>query len=416
MTFLARESKQLSIRQKKGGLRRCNNRGACFFQIVAILFLLIIIGVISTVSVAAAEKRSVFREFSIASVWNTGITLTGTNLPLRDFLSKAVPQGASFFIDRRIDPAIPVTVSFDNTSFLAGVETLLSEKLGLEIFILDNVIYIGPKKSAGTLMLLIRLNRQQLEKVDSALAGNLLKKSSLDIPYASTSRDILMKFAHQGKFQWSNLKRFPFDCWSDSKLPPLPLIDQISLVLVGFDCRLEIDKDQKEFKFLRCQRTETLKLFLPKNKLKNSDQSISASCQIEEEVSRPGFVCVSGPMEDLVQLESQTVKSQQNRYFNFTKGTVARPATVERKKKMSGTKKIISGEVKNTNLENLFRYLQKNLDVAFRLEESLSEKGISYKTQISCSFEKSDASDAAKKIAKELNIHFRWEENNICFY
>lgn len=417
MTISDRENNRLFLRQKKQVLCRRNNWRNCFFRSVTMFFLLILVGITGIVPVKAAEKNIPFREFPIASIWNTGITQTGINLPLRSFLSKAVPRGTSFFIDRRIDPATPVSVSFENTPFLKGVESLLSDELGLEIFVLDNILYVGPKKSAGTLMFLIHFNRRQLEKTDSALTDNLLKKSSLDISYASTSHDILTKLAQEGKnLHWNNLKRFPFDCWDESKLPPLPLIDQITLVLVGFDCRLEIDNDQKELNFIRCQNSEKLELLLPKNKLKNFDPQIPANCQKEEVSSRPGFVRIFGPMEDLVQLESQMVQHQQDRYLNSAKGSVARKTTAEKKGKISGKKKIISGKVENSDLEHLFIYLQKNLNVTFRLDVSLAAKGISSKTRVSCSFDESDASEAAKKIADELKVQFRWEDNNICFY
>ncbi len=362
----------------------------------------------------AADSGISNHEFSVAPVWNSAVTQTISNIPLREFLLKALPKGTSFFLDRRIDPSISISVSFDNISFLKGFDSVLREK-GLEIFVLDKVLYIGPEDSAGTLALLRDLNRAQLINADKGLKFALQKKSSLDVPFAASSRDILTRLAEKGNFEWVDLNRFPFDCWNEMKLTSLPLIDQVTLILVGFDCRMEADQEKGKFRFVRNKPSDSVKLVLSKNKAQNIDPDLLLKFLRKETQKSAGEVEMSGTFTDLVRLMSKLIRTQKEIYFNSSKA-IARDFDSSKNKKIFGKTKVVSGEIKNVSLEQLFSHLQKSLDVVFLLDPVLSQKGITVQTRITCFFDKADSDTAAEIISKKLKIQYRQENGSVLFY
>jgi hypothetical protein len=162
--------------------------------------------------------------------------------PLRDGLARlSQAYGVAVFLDRRIDPDQPITVSIHEKALEESLRTIAREaKADLSVF--GPVIYFGPPDAARNLATLAALRRQDAGKRNSDAKVRLLRSSALQWNELAQPRQLLEGLGKQAGVSFTNLDAIALDLWPAVSLPPLPWADRVTLVAVGFGMTFEIDE------------------------------------------------------------------------------------------------------------------------------------------------------------------------------
>lgn len=141
-------------------------------------------------------------------------------------------------IDRRIDPSAQIPIQVNNVPLRIGLNNI-ARQVGAETTVCNNLVYLGPKRTTGTLRTLIELRSQELQAKDAKITTlrrtELLRYQMFTSRDLDTPREILEKFAGQSKLTVENPQAVPHDLWAALALPEVSVIDALSIVLTQFD-------------------------------------------------------------------------------------------------------------------------------------------------------------------------------------
>ena len=157
---------------------------------------------------------------------------------LRSFSSA---QQIAVFLDRRIDPTQLVDLrSADLTleQFLWSV----ADKFDLGVCEVENVFYLGPKEVTAVLPVLID---ELIVQANNCEASAIQKRSMLGSyefnetgPFEPMVAFRQIADLHQVKILDDS--KLSMDLWSGTSLPEMPALVCMSLIVVGFDCWLDV--------------------------------------------------------------------------------------------------------------------------------------------------------------------------------
>jgi hypothetical protein len=195
------------------------------------------------------------------------VNITWRNVPLKHGLTQfAKAYRIGLFIDRRIDPDMPISFSMDNQN----IKTILqkfAESANLSCYFFDALVYIGPREMHSVLPELLNKNRNLITQLPPAVRAKLQKKIALKIPLLSEPKIILKKIATQNQFSWQNLDELPHDIWDENSLPPMPLNELLTLILIGFNSSYDINPPNKNIN----NTTLKIKNITPQKSINNSN-------------------------------------------------------------------------------------------------------------------------------------------------
>jgi hypothetical protein len=161
--------------------------------------------------------------------------------PLREGLARlSQAYGAAVFLDRRIDPDQPIAVSVQAQPLEESLRTI-ARQAQAEISVLGPMIYVGPPQGARDLATLAARRRQDAGKRNADVKTRLLRSAAMQWKELAQPRQILEELGSQAGVKFDNVDAVPFDVWPAVSLPPLPWVDRVTLMLVGFGLAFEID-------------------------------------------------------------------------------------------------------------------------------------------------------------------------------
>lgn len=365
-------------------------------------------------------------EQSNSADWLMEISIQSDGITLRDFLNRfSKTFHFSYFLDRRLDPGMILICSIDRKPFIIAIQEL-TEQNNLSFCVYDSLLYIGPKNAAGELLLALGLFRQTLEERSETKSQQLLRKISFKTDDFSVPKELLEQLLRRTDWRWEALDKMPFDCWNRLNLPNLSVCDIIGLILIGFDVRLEMD--QKSPLTLRPMslNSEICRYYLS-TELSMNDENRFPDCRFDSEYDSSSNLLrirVDGFFRDIAAIEYFVAEKRMNAALDHSLSQRANlssgPNKVSEKGRNSKTKapKIIqtTADIKNKSLADIFKALEKELDLSFQLDPSLSKKGISLETRISCHFEKAGQEKIIQIIAQKIEAQYRIEDQKVIFY
>ena len=330
--------------------------------------------------------------------WSGEVHFDFQEIPLRDaFRLFAESEGFAFFLDRRVDTEIPVTCSVDSAPLLPAMIEL-AESAGLEAAAFGkSLLYVGPKGSAGELLLLASAHRGELPSLETGYTPE--KREGVIVP-----GDLLKETASAPGVQWTGLGLMPFDCWRADELAPLSYRELYTLVLIGYgvDYQVEGDNAKPKLKPVKIDREKVVTRQWPEDEMPEIGPDLAS------EITRTpirGEVRVSGPLGVMAGLEYQAAKNRAKRM-----AASPRPERGQRSGDGPGeAERYISGEVRQATLASLSETLKKELGIELKLDPSLDAMGVTFETRISCKFRQADAAGAVKIIANQLGADFRFQ-------
>jgi len=143
-------------------------------------------------------------------------------------------QHAAIWLDRRIDPSRPLSLSVRGERLQETLEKIASV-CNLSIIQWSACTYLGPEKGVQTLITVEQRLQKELNDVAPAWRSRWLSKSSWKWPRLSQPRELIrMLFAGTG-IKVEGLEQIPFDLWPARVLPSMSRVDRATLILVGFN-------------------------------------------------------------------------------------------------------------------------------------------------------------------------------------
>jgi hypothetical protein len=202
------------------------------FQLLVRLLL-----VASAVALTAIGEAA---EAPLAAKLQGRLTATWEGQELQTVLERiADSQHVSLWVDRRVDPQHIVNAQFTDADLSQVLERILDDaNLGWSAW--EEIIYIGPKESAREAATLLAIARGSLDELSASRRARWLAAEAASWPRLSDPRTVLAGWLEQAGVTVKHSEALSHDLWDGRKLPPLPLVDRVVLLLLGFDktCRI----------------------------------------------------------------------------------------------------------------------------------------------------------------------------------
>lgn len=146
----------------------------------------------------------------------------------------AESSGEAIVIDRRIDPDQPVSLERQGAS-PAEIVAAAANELGLAVMNVGPVLYIIPPVKAESIKADLARQMAVARRLKPAQAKVWMRSATLAWPDLAEPRGVLTELAAQEKISLQGAENVPHDLWPAADLPPLPLVERLTLILAPFD-------------------------------------------------------------------------------------------------------------------------------------------------------------------------------------
>lgn len=172
-------------------------------------------------------------------------TVHWENVRLQDAIARVrALQEIATFVDRRADPGQRIDLSESQATAEELVE-MLAHAAALESCRIENLIYLGPPQVAQRLDTLASDRRQEVNSVGDAISSSMMRRQRIAWPRLAEPRGLVSQLLHEHGWRVDHVERIPHDLWPAGELPSMPLTDQITLLLAGFDLTFQISDDHR---------------------------------------------------------------------------------------------------------------------------------------------------------------------------
>jgi hypothetical protein len=175
---------------------------------------------------------------AVAAGLDSPVQATWTRQPLRQWVERVAGlAGKPFVLDRRIDPAIPVTLTASGQSLrelldaVAAAADATTEELA-------GSVRIVPAAAAGRANRAERDRQLRLATLPPPLRDLLSTRRPWRWPAGARPRDLVAAAAAEAGVEIAGGDAIPHDHFPAADLPPLSLAERLDLVLAHFDRRV----------------------------------------------------------------------------------------------------------------------------------------------------------------------------------
>jgi len=166
-----------------------------------------------------------------------------SGVPLRQAVSSlSHVQRVAVLIDRRVDPGQELDLKLDGLP-LDRVFREIAAARGLDVSWVGPVAYMGPTQAAARVRTLAELRRKETRSLPAIAARKLLSPKRIQWDDFATPRDLLAQLSLESGVEISGLDQVPHDLWAAADLPPLSLVDRLTLIAGQFDLTFQIAAD-----------------------------------------------------------------------------------------------------------------------------------------------------------------------------
>ena len=227
--------------------------------------------------------------------------------PLRDRIGQlARQQGISVFLDRRIDPRMPINLTASNVT-MEQLLLQLCDQQELGFCRLGDTFYVGPKLAAQWLL----ISSQTASKTKRKTSTVLLKKSASAWPDLTTPKQALDALISDTDLKIENVDLLPHDMMASGNMPPMTLDQRLRLLLIQFELGFELKRNSRTVVLRQLSdlpatgsiRFSDVDLSLAKY------QAIKAKATGSRMRRNKSSITINGPVEELVMVRDFIVKS-----------------------------------------------------------------------------------------------------------
>lgn len=170
--------------------------------------------------------------------------------PLRQALGRlSRSTRVAILIDRRVDPGQKVDLKLDGVRLEAALAKI-ADQCGLGVSRLGPVVYVGPAAAAKRLRAVAAALEKEVRTLPTAERQKFFRQDSLVWDDLATPRELLTELARQGGIEIGGLERVPHDLWAAADLPPLSLVDRLTLIATQFDLSLTVTAEGRGVKLV----------------------------------------------------------------------------------------------------------------------------------------------------------------------
>jgi len=151
-------------------------------------------------------------------------------------------KNVAVLIDRRVDPSRKIQISLDAVS-LSDAFKAIAQNCGLGISMVGPVAYFAPPAVAQRVRTLVALREEDVRLLPSPATKIYLHRKSIAWADLAAPRELLQKLASDNGIEIAGLDQVPHDLWAAADLPPLNLIEALTLIAAQYDLTFQISTD-----------------------------------------------------------------------------------------------------------------------------------------------------------------------------
>jgi len=155
----------------------------------------------------------------------------------------------AILLDRRVDPDRRVDLVLHDVALGAALAEIAGRQ-GADVSRLGPVVYIGPPPSASRLRTLAELRRREAMAIEAAARQRLLSERRMSWEDLAEPRQLIERLAAEAGLELAGLEQVPHDLWAAADLPPMSLVDRITLVATQFDLTFSIAPDGRSLRLV----------------------------------------------------------------------------------------------------------------------------------------------------------------------
>jgi hypothetical protein len=173
------------------------------------------------------------------------VNITWEGNPLRQALTDlSRAQGVAVLIDRRVDPGRKLDLSLEQVRLGAALQDI-ARRQGLGVSRVGPVAYFGPPGVAARLRTVTALRTNDVGRLPPTAGRLWLASRPMAWKDFATPRELLTQLAEQNGLVLHGLQPVPHDLWAAADLPPLTLVQRLTLIAVQFNLTFEVAADGK---------------------------------------------------------------------------------------------------------------------------------------------------------------------------
>ncbi len=186
-------------------------------------------------------------EWLTSAAFREQLTLPATVLwadsPIREYLLNfGRTQRVAVLLDRRVDPDQELSLTVREEPVMTVIRSIATEG-NLRTAVIRNIVYVGPPPSAERIRTVVELRRRETAALGAIVSRKFAKQAPLSWQDFAAPRELLGELAQQNGIEIVNLDRVPHDLWAGCDLPPLSLIERLTLILHQFDLTFQTAAD-----------------------------------------------------------------------------------------------------------------------------------------------------------------------------
>lgn len=163
------------------------------------------------------------------------ITVHWDAVPLEVALDRlAESTGAAIWLDRRIDPNTPLSVTLWQQPISVALDRVAAA-VGAAHVATNSMAYVGQADTAVGLRSLLAISHQQTDLMEPRLRKALLKRSRLDLKRLTQPRGVVTDLLASANVPALGLDSIPHDVWSGRQRIVVPLAEQLAILLHEFE-------------------------------------------------------------------------------------------------------------------------------------------------------------------------------------
>jgi len=324
------------------------------------------------------------------------IDLTMSGRQLRDgLMSLAAQRQVAILLDRRVDPQQKIDITIRNLSLADAIEKI-AQLAGASSTRVGSVIYVAPPRTTRKMRTLRLLRGREIDKLPRARQLELKKRHQLAWQQLATPREILAQVDATFDIEGTNLDTLPHDLWPRVSLPPLDLVDQLTLLTAGFDHSFQLDKQGRRWRLIPMPEKAVVKRSYPVPG--DASQAMERYRELVPEAEirrRRGRLEVRASLEDH---ERIMAADQSN-------GTSTREAAPETKSDIA--QKRITLKLAGARLSALLESVEKQLGLTIRYDENLlAERNVSLEQRVSVEVENATVDEFFAAALQDTGLTF----------
>lgn len=169
------------------------------------------------------------------------VSVVWSGAALRDALvTRGRLSGIALFVDRRVDPGLTLELTAaEQPAIDVFAQVAAAHRLGVSLF--GPVVVVGPPEAMADLRTVAALRQQETQTLPFDLRNALTRKSPATWSDLAEPRGLLVQAAAEARLTVANAELLPHDLWPAAELPPLTLLERLTLLTAPFDLTFQID-------------------------------------------------------------------------------------------------------------------------------------------------------------------------------